>query len=266
MASLERNWRSMADVLKMAVRLLADFGFSGRTLTADSALLPVAYYLNHRRLEARYLTASGEFEDRERLRHWLIRSLLKPGVWGSGLDSLLTAIRASIKEHGDEQFPVDAIEAVMQRRGRSLRFDKEEIEDLAEVAYPDKRVFSLLTLLYPFVDLRNDFHIDHVFPRSRFTAARLAKAGIQESEIDWYRDHADRLANLQLLEGAINKAKQDQLPLAWLNDRFRDHERRADYVDRHDLGRLPEHLSEFKQFYLARREQMANKLDTVLGK
>jgi hypothetical protein len=164
MVSLQENWQRIADALRLAVRLVADFGFSGRTLTADSALLPIAYYLYHRNFDTKYLTASSEFEDRDEIRHWLIRSLLKAGVWGSGLDSLLTAIRTAIQEHGDRNFPVEAIEAAMVRRGRTLRFERDEIEDLAEVSYADKRTFGLLALLYPFVDLRNKFHVDHVYP------------------------------------------------------------------------------------------------------
>ena len=34
------------------------------------------------------------------------------------------------------------------------------------------RAFALLSVLYPFVDTQNNkFHIDHVFPKSRFFVA-----------------------------------------------------------------------------------------------
>ena len=59
----------------------------------------------------------------------------------------------------------------MARRGRQLVFDEEEIEDLADMRYGDRLTFALLSLLFPFVDLRNQFHLDHIFPAARFTTA-----------------------------------------------------------------------------------------------
>ena len=52
----------------------------------------------------------------------------------------------------------------MRARGKSLTFEEEEFEDLVE---SKDRTFTLLSLLYPFVDLQNKkFHIDHVFQKS----------------------------------------------------------------------------------------------------
>ncbi|GMV44457.1 MAG: hypothetical protein AMXMBFR64_61730 [Myxococcales bacterium] len=132
----------------------ADFGFSGQTLGADNALLLIAYSLYQRGLDAHYLSSSSFREDREAIRGWLVRSLLKAGVWGSGLDTLLTAIRATLREQGAARFPVEAVEATMRSRGKGLRFEEEELEDLADVAYGDRRAFPLLSLLFPFHDLR----------------------------------------------------------------------------------------------------------------
>ena len=69
------------------------------------------------------------------------------------------------------------------RRGKSLTFEPEEIEELVSMQYGDKRLFALLSLLFPFVDLHNQFHIDHVFPISRFTTQRLLKSGVPEAKI-----------------------------------------------------------------------------------
>lgn len=184
MRILEDKWPRIDSALKLAVRLAASFGFEDQTLSADSALLPIAYYLYHRGLTDGYLTQSQYRDDREAIRGWLIRSLLKPGIWGSGLDTTLTALRSVIQEHGDERFPLADIEAEMARRGRSLRFDEEEIEDLVEVSYGDRRAFALLALLYPFVDLRNQFHIDHIFPRSSFRKRTLRDHGFSSEQID----------------------------------------------------------------------------------
>jgi hypothetical protein len=104
----------------------------------------------------------------------------------------------------------------MASSGKSLTFEPEEIEELVSMQYGDKRLFALLSLLFPFVDLRNQFHIDHVFPISRFTGLRLSKAGVPESKVEGFVELANSLGNLQLLEGAMNVEKRAALPAEWL--------------------------------------------------
>jgi hypothetical protein len=265
MAELERRWRDIARALKLTVQLVADFGFSGQTLGADNALLPIAYSLYQRGLDAHYLTSSSFREDREAIRGWLVRSLLKAGVWGSGLDTLLTAIRATLREQGAARFPVEAVEATMRARGKGLRFEQEELEDLADVSYGDRRTFPLLSLLFPFHDLRHEFHVDHVFPRSRFSESRLAKEGVvAEARAEW-SDRADRLANLQLLDGVLNKEKNAGLPHHWLARALPQPDRRAAFIERHRLGTVPDSILGFPDFYVARRGDLLESLRTLLG-
>jgi hypothetical protein len=89
-------------------------------LTADSILIPVAYYVHRRRLGHAYRESPASREDREALRPWVLRSLIVRGVWGSGLDTLLRDLREVIKSHGASAFPVAAIEQAMALRGKSL--------------------------------------------------------------------------------------------------------------------------------------------------
>ena len=88
---------------------------------------------------------------------------------------MLTALRSTIREGGFTAFPEQALQETMAKRGKALLFGEEEIDDLADLPYSDRRTFLLLSLLYPFVDLSNQFHVDHVFPASRFTYAKLKK-------------------------------------------------------------------------------------------
>ena len=201
MARLEQVWPEVKRALQTTVQLVSSFGFSGQTLSADSALLPLAYYAYHQGLDTVYIFAQREAQDRETIRRWLIRTLLKSGVWGSGLDTLLTLMRQTIQEHGASRFPIEEIEAAMARRGRTLSFENEEIDDLLTSRYGDRRTFALLSLLYPFIDLRNEFHVDHVFPKKTFDRRQLLKAGIAEEDVEELKGLADHLPNLQLLEG-----------------------------------------------------------------
>lgn len=265
MAKLESQWTSVAHALRLAVRLLADFGFSGRTLTADSVIIPVAYYLQTCNAQENYLSSQHTREDRERIRGWVVRSLLKAGVWGSGLDQLLLSLRTVIQDRATQDFPVAELETAMAQRGKSLRFGEDEIQDLLDMPIRDKRTFSLLSLLYPGMNFRNEFHIDHVFPRSRFTRARLVASGVTGQELEEMAVAVDRLPNLQLMEGPINVSKQDKLPAAWVQQQFPNQGARESYLARHELGQIPDNIVDFMGFYSARRERIASRIRTVLG-
>jgi len=265
MAQLEHHWRDIAQALKMTIQLVADFGFSGQTIGADNALLPIAYSLYQRKVGASYLSSSAYRQDREAIRSWLVRALLKSGVWGSGLDTLLTAIRGTLQKHGTDGFPSEAVEATMRSRGRGLRFEEEELEDLVDIAYGDRRTFPLLSLLFPFHDLRHEFHIDHVFPISRFSDSRLAKEGVEADERAEWKDRANRLANLQLLDGVLNKEKNAALPHEWLNRAIPEVDRRNAFIERHRLGEVPETVATFTEFYDARRKELLSRLQEILS-
>lgn len=266
MEVLETRWPEVEKALTVAVQLLASFGFNEKTLRADSAILPIAYYISRRGLNSGFVTKSQHKADREAIRVWLTRSLLKAsGIWGSGLDTLLTTVRDVIKEKGAEQFPVDALYEVMAKRGKGLQFTDSEIEELVEMEYGDKRLFPLVNMLYPFVDVTNHiFHVDHVFPIARFTKPQLRKAGVAEDEWDSFRDMANRLPNLQLLEGAENLSKKASLPAEWMEETMTPSVR-SNYCDNHLLGTVPESITGFAEFYEKRREALKERLASLLG-
>jgi hypothetical protein len=176
MKKLQDTWSTVAESLRLTARLVASFGLSRDTITADSALLSVAYYLHTRHYDEAYLTSKNSADDRRVVKQWLIRSLIKSGIWGSGLDVLLTALR-SVIGGSEGAFPNEALEREMRGRGKSLVFTEEEIEELLDMKYGSRDLLGLLTLLFPFVDTRNQFHIDHVFPTAQFQARKLKKAG-----------------------------------------------------------------------------------------
>lgn len=266
MEVLERKWPDVKRSLKVAVQLLASFGFTEKSLRADSAVLPIAYYICRRNLDLGYLTKGGFAADRGAIRTWLIRSLLKAsGIWGSGLDSLLAAIREVVSTHGEIGFPVDALQDMMAKRGKSLVFGEEEIDELVEMRYGDKRLFPLLSLLFPFVNVAsNHFHIDHIFPKSKFTKPNLKRAGVPEASIDPFKEMADCLRNLQLLEGVENVEKLAKMPSEWIDGALQG-AARSNYCDNHLLGDLPESLADFGAFYESRRNALRSRIVSILG-
>ena len=272
MQKLESLWPKIRRAIILSVQLISDFGLTSQTLRADSAVLPIAYYLYQKDFSDNYRTHNSYAEDRSLIKGWLFRSLLKPsGIWGSGLDSLLTALRTVIKSSSDGGFPIDSLSQSMRQRGKSLTFEKEEIEELVSMKYGDKRVFLILSLLYTFVDLRNQFHIDHVFPRSQFKPVQLKKDGLDDAQIELLRDIRDRLPNLQLLAGADNIQKQATLPMAWLRSKYPgqdgegDKMSMKDYCDLHNLGDPPAEVKDFQQFYDIRHDMLKTRIADLIN-
>lgn len=265
MRKVESSWDNTRKALVRAANLLTIFGLSARTLTADSVVVPLAYYLARRSLADGYLESSSDAGDRLAVQKWLTRSLVKRGIWGSGLDSLLGRIRTAINEHGAHGFPVAEIEREMAALGKSLTFEPTEVDELLELKYGGQRTFPVLAMLYPGLDFSKQFHEDHVFPRSRFTRKRLRDAGVENTHIDDYIASVDLLPNLQLLGGVQNTEKLAKLPRDWLAAGFPSDQRRRRYCEENDLAGLPLDLASFLDFFAARRQRMKDRLLQVLG-
>jgi hypothetical protein len=180
------------------------------------------------------------------------------------LDGLLRALHQSLKE-STGGFPIEAIESEMAKRGKSLAFDADLLDELVDTPYKHKRTFALLTLLYDWVDTRNEFHVDHVFPRSLATRAKLRDHGVPEADFEDFADKVERLANLQLLAGPENIQKRAQLPADWARTQFPSGEARNAWLAGHDLHGLPTDLVDFLPFYTERREALRQRLVTLLG-
>ena len=162
---------------------------------------------------------------------------------------------------GGEAFPSVQLESAIRGRGKNLTFEEEEIEHLVE---SKDRTFALLSLLYPFLDLQGHrFHIDHVFPKSRFSSRQLRRAGVADEDVPQFQDRVDRLPNLQLLVGEANESKSATLPRQWMSETFGA--RATEYAERHDLGDLPAEITGFNAFYEARRTRLVGKLRELLG-
>ena len=266
MSTLEKVWADVRRATILTVELAASFGLAEQTLRADSALLPIAYYIFKRNPPENWLGHPSHAAERETIRSWLVRSLLKSsGIWGSGLDTLLTALRDVIRiDHSS--FPGEALEKVMAARGKSLSFGPEEVDDLLDMEYGDRRLFPLLSILFPFIDVRQLHHVDHFFPKSQLQRRKLEKAGCNPAYAEECLAARDRLANLQLLEGLLNVSKNDSLPAPWMELTYPDPNVRHAVLDRHDLGFAPATHQDFMSFYNARREKLCARLLTLLAR
>lgn len=262
MAKLEADWDRMSTSLHVAVGLLSDFGLSGGALTADSVLIPVAYYVHHRQLGHSYRESPNTRDDRAALRSWVLRSLIVRGVWGSGLDTLLRDLREIIKTQGSSSFPLAAFEKAMALRGKSLAVTDALIEDVLGLEYGKPRTFAVLATLFPHVDTRNVFHVDHVHPAARFDKKELTALRAEDGTAAFTTDQItelvalrDTLPNLELLPGLENIGKSDKAPDDWLAAEYPTQDDRSAFLSRNALpSTLPHGIDEFMEFYNKRKE------------
>jgi len=265
MAKVESAWPGIESALLRAAALLQQFGYNERNLTANSVIVPIAHYLHLRGAGDSYLDSTADAGDRLALQRWVTRSLIKRGIWGSGLDTLLTRIRDALSANASGGFPVAEVEAAMAAVGKGLSFDTAEIDELLNLKYAGQRTFSVLSVLYPGLDLGKKFHEDHIFPKSRFTRKKLVSAGIPPDEVDAYLNAFNLLPNLQLLAGTANIEKQDPLPADWITSAFPSDAKRKTYLDENDLDGLPLDIVDFLDFYEGRKARVRDRLVKVLG-
>lgn len=267
MRRLETEWPTISRHLYLAVDLFASFGLSRDNIEAGMVLIPVAYYVRRRQLDGRYLTSTSSVGDRQRVRDWTIRSLLMPGIFGSGLDTLLGRLRRVIDEHGADGFPSDAIEDAMAATGKSLRFEPQTVDELANSRYGRPDTFALLSILYGNVDPSRTYHVDHIFPRDKLRRDRLREAGYNEEQVERIvKQTRDGLANLQLLPGGENIGKSERMPLDWAREKYPNPDALQGYLEQNDMVDLPETLDGFLDFYDGRRERLRDRLVAVLGR
>lgn len=265
MAKVESAWREIEGSLLRAATLLQQFGYHERNLTANSVIIPISHYLHLREARDSYLDSTAHAADRLVLQRWVTRSLIKRGIWGSGLDTLLTRIRDVLVTNTAVGFPVSEVETAMAAAGKSLAFTRVEIDELLNLKYGGQRTFSALSVLYPGLDLGKKFHEDHIFPRSRFTAKRLRAEGVSEDQVDIYLQSVNLLPNLQLLAGTANIEKQALLPSEWIASAFPTEELRETYLSENDLNQLPLDLTRFLEFFDARKARIRARFVDALG-
>ncbi|MBM4288163.1 MAG: DUF262 domain-containing protein [Deltaproteobacteria bacterium] len=262
MLLIENEWENISFYIKLAVDLVKDFGFNRSTLVSNTAIIPIAYYLLKKRAAENFLTSSFFSDDRKKIKKWLNIALLKR-FFGGQPDNVLRPIRNIIRED-NLTFPLERIVEHFKGKAKSLSFTDEEIEDFFFYKYGDSYTFSLLSFFYPTLDYKNNFHIDHIFPKDFFTKRKLVSKGIPDSKIDYYLDNVNKIANLQLIEGTINLEKSNKDFKDWLESEYKNEVERKQYCDRHFIPNNELDISNFENFIKGRKKLMVEKLKKEL--
>jgi hypothetical protein len=114
------------------------------------------------------------------------------------------------------------------------------------------------------LDYRNQFHEDHIFPKTVFTERKLKKIGLSDDKIEFYLNNFNCLANLQLLEGIKNQEKS-KIPFdIWIDEKYPKVIDKKAYMERNYIPDISFEVDNFKLFIDKRKELIRKKLKNVL--
>jgi uncharacterized protein with ParB-like and HNH nuclease domain len=215
----EDNWDAIRDSIQAAFNLARDFGHTDTSLTSKNTLLPVVYWVHHKKIADVVTSRVGLRPDRDIMRAWVHTMLLK-GIIGAGsADTVLAAIRRAFvgeSSFGDsylatglETFPAVAIAHILRTQGKDPQITDEFIDALLFTQKDARQAFTVLALLAPHLDYKNgNFHKDHLHPETAFGRRKLASAGVGPDDIEFYADpkNWNSILNLAHLDANENKS------------------------------------------------------------
>lgn len=262
MLVIEEHWEDITNAIRAAVQLISSFGFSMENLTSNNVIIPIAYYLQTIGIPTNYLSSKNYAEDRTLIKKWLVATLLKR-VFSFAPDGILKPIREIVKTN-HEKFPLEKIVQKFRTGNRNLVFSNDEIDDLLYTKYGQGDLLVIMSILYTWADLKNNFHIDHIYPKSLFTKKKLKTLGVADDEIDTYIADVNYIGNLQLLEGLSNIEKKDKPFEEWLSENFQDNVSLSNYKQRQLIPEIQPTFPNFLKFLEAREALIKEKLSNEL--
>ena len=256
---IEENWDNIANSLDITLKLLKSFGYNKVNLSAYTPVLPVALYILENNIDYKIINHSSFNEDRELIKEWIIKSTLKRIFTGS--ENIAKIVRDVVLENGENLFPLKKIkEKLKMIPGRSINFSEEEVESLLDYGYYNEGTFLILQLLYPNLDYRNKFHIDHIYPKSKFNQKYLKKQNVDFSQLY----DSNYLANLQLLEGNQNIEKSNKEFKDWLEENLSKEEKKEYFKKNYIPTNIDFTFENYNEFLLERDQLLLKQLKKIL--
>ncbi|WP_033757124.1 DUF262 domain-containing protein [Helicobacter pylori] len=243
---IEENWEKITDSIYNSTKLLKTFGYAGY-LGSAYILSSLAYFY--------FLNSKMDKNDEEQALKF-VRNAQITSYFSSSTDTKLSAIAHSMKEAPTfESFNHN----LAKHEKNPLKITNDMIEEMVNCKNSDQ-VFPILQILYPNLNYKTTtFHIDHIYPKSKFNKKNKK---LNQDFYGW----RDYLFNRQLLEGAENIAKKDKDPEVWLKEEYKDNQqaieeyKKRNYIDP-NLRLEWENIKEFRE---TREEAIIEKLKEVL--
>ncbi|GAA7444752.1 DUF262 domain-containing protein [Helicobacter pylori] len=242
---IEDNWEKITESIYNAAKLLENFGYAGY-LGSAYILSSLAYFY--------FLNSKMNENDKEQalkfVRNAQITSYFTPST-----DTKLNNIANSMKD-------VKTFESfnhnLAKHQTSPLKITNDAIEDLM-CSSSHALVFPILQILYPNLNYKtNTFHIDHIYPKSKFNEKN------KKLNKDFYKG-GNYLFNLQLLEGTENSTKKDKDPEVWLKEEYKNEQAIEEYKKRNYIDpNLKLEWENIKEFRETREKAIITKLKEVL--
>ncbi|GAA7749090.1 DUF262 domain-containing protein [Helicobacter pylori] len=239
---IEENWEKITESIYNAAKLLENFGYTGYLGSAYIlSSLAYFYFLNSK------MNENDEEQALKFVRNAQITSYFTPST-----DTKLSIIAHSIKEARTfEAFNHN----LAKHQTSPLKITNDAIEEMM-CSSSHALVFPILQILYPNLNYKTTtFHIDHIYPKSKFKKN-------EKLDKDFCENH---LYNLQLLEGTENQAKKDKDPEVWLKEEYKDEQDIEEYKKRNYIDpTLKLEWENIKEFREKREKAIIEKLKEVL--
>lgn len=250
----EEKWCDIRNAILEVFDLIKTFGFTDSSLTSKNALIPVVYYIYHKSIVKDFSVSKSYENDRNIIKKWLHIMLIKM-VFGSSSDSILSQIRHAFTDDYDNnkisenirEFPFEKISANIKK---DISISDDFMDVLLSTQKDDKYAFSILSLLYPNLDYKNNnFHKDHLHPISKFSKDEIDKLNLSEEIKNEYFQPSiyNGIYNLQMLDANENMSKNDLSLKEWIDNNTNSSNRKQ-FLDNHLIPDVDLSVENFREF------------------
>ncbi len=266
----EQQWDKIRNSILEVFNLVKSFGFTDYTLTSKNVLIPIIYYIFHRNIYNDFSLKTEYKKDREIIRKWLHVILIKR-VFGGSSDNVLSQVRNAFTNNFEEikikdeiiEFPVSMINSKIKK---DTSVSDDFIQELLCTQKDDKYAFSILSLLYPNLDYKNNnFHKDHLHPISIFTEEYISNLEINdEDKYGYYHPCVyNGIYNLQMLDANENMSKNDKSLEEWVKQETKNQDKKQ-FLDNHLIPDTDLSIENFCHFIDEREKILIGKLKEIL--
>lgn len=258
----EAEWEKIRDSILSTFDLIKTFGFTDHSLTSKNSVIPIIYYLYHKDIYMNFATKTEFKDDRDIISRWLHIVLIKR-IFGGTSDSVLSQMRKTFTENITELkikdninlFPIGSI---FKHVKKNIAVSDEFIEEILLTQMENKYTFSILSLLYPNLDYKNNnFHKDHIHPISSFKLL----SSLDKEKYGW--DVYNSIYNLQMLDANENMSKNKLDLKQWVEKETNDRSREA-FLKMHIIPDVGLGLENFEEYLQTRKEILVDKIQTLL--
>ena len=260
---IESNWEQIRNAILGLSETIKAFGLNDYTLTTKNATLPILYYIYHKNIYTDFATKIGYKNDREVIRKWLLTVLVRRTFGGQGDNVLMQARRAftqnieAQKIGSDIGFPAIRVN---QEIKRFIEVGEDYIEELLLTQKDSQYSFSILALLYPNMDYKNNnFHQDHLHPDASYDS-------LSDEDKENYGWHTyNSILNLQMLDANENMSKNVMPLIDWVTQETKETDVKR-FMESHIIPQnIDLSLSNFSEYIEKRKKVLLAKLKKLLN-